>query len=1040
MALLAVGLFAFFAVSEQGPSVLLDVLDKRASVISMFVGIAGLLVAGVALWMQFRSPLPPPQPKVGSTASKVSSSEPDSTAVGMVSGGMVVGHASAGSARVSGPASASAQGDRAVAIGGDNSGALNTGDDAVTVGGVFTAPVTVAHHLTLHTSGAAPQALAGLPAAPVGFVGRSDTLEKVLAFLQPSRGDEAGVVVSAALVGMAGIGKTALALVTAHQAIRNGWFCGGVFFVDLRGYTSDSTERVHAAAAAIQLLRAMGIRDDELPPTDQEQLSLYRSVLAERARQQLPVLVVADNAAVTGQVEPLLPAQPCHRLLITSRHTLTLPTYLIDLAVLSEAEALDLLHTALQVSGPDQRVPSEPEHALAIVRLCGGLPLALQIIGALLRAEPMRRLADMAAELIDARQRLDALDSGDLDQYGRPVGVGAAFDLSYNHLRSDQPAQAQLFRLLSLNPGPDISIQAAAALTGSTEPIVRRQLAALSRAHLLTVPDASRWGMHDLIRLYADHHGRAEAISDEREKALDRLLDFYLRTAEAADDHLHALPGQPVPSHFTGRDAALAWLDAERANLVAVVALSASAGRHHVAAHLAGCLNMYLSHRRLLEDCLTVNTIAVAASKHLGDPHDEGRTLNSLGIALREARRFDEAITTHQTAATIYRNLSDHYGEGRALNGLGIALREVRRFDEAITTLQTAATIYLNLSDHHNEAGALANLGNTLQGVRRFDEAITTYRIAITIYRNLADRHGEAGTLTNLGNALREVRRFDEAITTLQTAATIYRNLSDHHNEAGALTNLGNALQGVRRFDEAITTLQAAATIYRDFSDHYGEGRALNGLGIALREVRRFDEAITAHQTAATIYRDFSDHYGEGQALNSLGIALREVRRFDEAITAHQTAITIYRDFSDHHGEAGALNNLGMALHEVWHFDEAITTLQTAATIYHNLSDHRGEGRALNNLGIALQGMHHFDEAIAPHQTAATIYHTLRDHHGEASALNNLGNALREVRRFDEAITAFEQAIVLSKFIEDNHIRDIAQANLEDVLRQRAAS
>ncbi|SEH02447.1 Tetratricopeptide repeat-containing protein [Nonomuraea solani] len=635
----------------------------------------------------------------------------------------------------------SAYGPRAVSVDGSNPGIIQTGDNV---------SATI-----VQTTGPAPAALAGLPAAHVGFVGRTDALSEVLGFLNPAGGGRSGVVVSA-VAGMAGVGKTALALVAAHQAMDQGWFGGGVFFIDLRGYAPNPTERVHAAAAAGQLLRAMGVRDTDLPPTGEEQLGLYRSVLADRARKGRPVLVVTDNAATAGQVEPLLPAQLCHRLLITSRHTLALPAHLVDLTVLPEADAVDLLRTALQAGRTDSRVDAEPEPAAEIARLCGRLPLALQIIAALLRAEPDRPLTDMSAELADARHRLDALDSGDQDQRGRPLAVRTAFDLSYQHLLTDQPEQARLFRLLPLNPGPDISLPATAALTGALELVVRRQLAALARAHLLTTPVTGRWGMHDLVRLYADQHGRTQAAADQRERALDRLLGFYLRTADAADDHLRALPGQAVPDRFTGRDEAMTWFDAERANLVTAVTLAQATGRHRIAYRLPLCLNAYLSWRRALNDRLTINTIAVTANSHLGDRHSEGRSLNNLGSVLRQVRRFDEAITAHQDAATICRDLGDRHGEGRSLNNLGLVLRQVRRFDEAITAHQDAATIYRDLGDRHREGGALNNLGSALQQVRRFDDAIIAFKHAMSMFDSTKDDHSRAIAQANLIEAERQ--------------------------------------------------------------------------------------------------------------------------------------------------------------------------------------------------------------------------------------------------------------------------------------------
>ncbi|MEV0829994.1 hypothetical protein [Nonomuraea rubra] len=113
--------------------------------------------------------------------------------------------------------------------------------------------------------------------------------------------------------------------------------------------------------------------------------------------------------------------------------------------------------------------------------------------------------------------------------------------------------------------------------------------------------------------------GHAKAADDDREQALDRLLDHYLDTAAAANDHLRALPGQAVPDRFTGRDHAMAWFDAERADLGSVVTLAHTTGRHRMAYDLPICLNIYLSWRHALDDRLTVDTIAVTASSHLDD-------------------------------------------------------------------------------------------------------------------------------------------------------------------------------------------------------------------------------------------------------------------------------------------------------------------------------------------------------------------------------------------------------------------------------------
>jgi tetratricopeptide (TPR) repeat protein len=609
-------------------------------------------------------------------------------------------------------------------------------------------------------------------------------------------------------------------------------------------------------------------------------------------------------------VRPLLPGPGPHRVLVTSRHTLAgLGARLVDVTVLDLETAAGLLDAALRAARPgDDRISGDPGSAGRLAGLCGGLPLALQIAAALLKADPGFSAGELAADLAAEQGRLERLRYDDGRGPGVP-SVGAAFGLSCARLDG---TSARVFRLLPACPGPDVSADAARVLADLPAGQVHGVLQGLARAHLVEAAAgaAGRWRMHDLVRLYARQLSDADAEADGREQALDRLLGYYLDTADAADDHLRALPGMTVPAGFAGRDEALAWLDAERPGLLAAVSVAAGTGRDQIAMRLPLVLAEYLAWRRRFDDWLAVTAISISASRRLGDRGNEAAALTILGNALSEVRRFDEAITACQDAAVIYRETGDRHGEGTALNNLGLALREVRRFDEAITAHQDAAATYRETGDRHGEGTALNNLGLALREVRRFDEAITAHQQDLAIFRETGDRHGEGIALNNLGLALREVRRFDEAITAHQDAAVIYRETGDRHRQGTALNNLGLALREVRRFDEAITAHQDAAVIYRETGDRHGEGAALNNLGLALQGVRRFDEAITAHQQDLAICRETGDRHGEGMALGNLGLALREVRRFDEAITAHQDAAAIFRETGDEYGEGAALRDL----------------------------------------------------------------------------------------------------------------------------------
>ena len=704
-------------------------------------------------------------------------------------------------------------------------------------GGIFFSAVIQGRDITVQLPREITPALSGLPAATPAFTGRQADLDVLLGALAPRPAGTGPPGVSAsrtvavtAVGGLAGVGKTELAVQAAHTVLANGWFPGGVLFADLFGY--DEVRRLEPAQALEGFLRALGIPGEHIPPQAQDRARLYASVLAAYAEQGQGVLVVADNVYASEQAEPLLPTDGINAALVTSRDTLgLLNARLLDLDVLTPEAAACMLDRTLRVARPgDSRVTDCPGDAAAIARTCGGLPLALRIIAALLAEDPARPLAAMAADLRDERTRLDEISYAN-------TGVRAAFDLSYQRL---DPGHARLFRLLTVNPGPDISTQTAAALTGHDQAVTRRELEALARAHLIEHGSGyGRWRMHDLVRLYADQHGRSNAQADARDEAYIRLLNHYLDTTIAASAHLDPAVADPATREFNEREQALAWLDAEYPNLTSVTYAAASRGHLAVARDLPRAMWHFLSWRRHFNDWITLATIASNAADRLGDPRGEAVARASLAAALHGARRFEEAITAWQHAAQIFRDTGDRNGE----------------------------------------AGALSNLGLALQGVARFEEAITACQEAAQIFRDTGDRHREGMALSNLGSALQQAARFEEAITACQEAAQILRDTGDRHSEAMALNNLGATLVQMELFQEAFTACLGAGEIFQDTGDWHGAGEALSNLGIALREMGRFEEAITACQYAALFFRETHDEYNEGIALANLEEAQQATRQ-----------------------------------------------------------------------------------------------------------------------------------------------------------------
>ncbi|MFI9269904.1 tetratricopeptide repeat protein [Kitasatospora sp. NPDC052896] len=876
-------------------------------------------------------------------------------------------------------------------------------------GGVFFHAVIQGRNITVQLPPQITPALSGLPPASPTFTGREKQVAELLRALAPSREQEYSGRVTA-VAGLAGVGKTELVVQTATQALREpDWFPGGVLFVDMFGYND---ERFLFPERALDgLLRALGMPGEHVPASLQDRSRLYRSVLAAFAEQGRRILVVIDNASTSEQVRPLLPTDPSTATLLTSRHTLDLDARLHDLDILDPGASIELLRQVLQQArgSADRRVQDAPEHAATIAHLCAGLPLALRIAAALLADTPTRPLASLATALEAAHTRLDRLRREDR-------AVRAAFDLSYQRLDGEH---ARMFRLLPLNPGPDVSSESAARLADTDLFQAEELLQDLARAHLIAPGRTwGRWRLHDLVRLYADQHGHTRADTDQRDAAQGRLRDHYRSTTQAADTYLEAQPAA-ASIRFLDRHQALAWLDDEHPNLVAIA--TPLVGHPETSIALAFALARYLNYRRYLNDLIAVTSTALVFCRRLGHREREGAVLNNLGNALSGVRRFDEAIDAHNQAIILFRELGDRYSEGKALSSLGSALRQMRRFDEAIDAHNQAIILFRELGDRHSEGAALNNLGTTLSEVRRFEEAIGAHTQDLAVCRELGDQNGESQALNNLGGALLEARRFEEAIEILTGSVAIYRELSDEHGVGQALHNLGSALRQVRRFEESIDAHAEAATIAVKLRDRYREGQALNHLGLALWWMRRFEEAIGAHTEAATIAVELADRHGEGQALNNLGGALLEVHRFDEAIKALTRATTICRELGDRYGEGQALNNLGSALSEVRRFEEAIDAHAEAATIAVELGDWRGEGQALNNLGGALLEVRRFDEATEALTRATTICRELGDRYGEGQALNNLGLVLRHLRRFEGAIDAHSHAAHIFRELGDRH-------------------
>jgi transcriptional regulator with XRE-family HTH domain len=328
---------------------------------------------------------------------------------------------------------------------------------------------------------AAPQQL---PMSVAHFVGRTTELAALSALAQPS----ADVVTVAVIGGLPGVGKSSLAIHWAHSVKQH--FPDGQVHIDLRGF--DPVERPLTATEAIyRVLRSFQVPPGRIPADLDGQVALYRSLLAGQQ-----VLLVADNARDADQVRPLLPGSPGCVVVVTSRQRLTSLVAVegarpITLDELPATDSWDLLTRLL---GP-RRVMAEPGAARELIRQCGGLPLALSIIAARAAVRPALPLALLATEMRERGNSLDAFRGGN-----PAADLRTAFGSSWQQL-SDR--SREVFRLLALHPGREISVRSVAKLASIPASEAAAVLASLSDTYLIIERGSNRFKLHKLLQAYA---------------------------------------------------------------------------------------------------------------------------------------------------------------------------------------------------------------------------------------------------------------------------------------------------------------------------------------------------------------------------------------------------------------------------------------------------------------------------------------------------------------------------------------------------------
>ncbi|MFC6012909.1 tetratricopeptide repeat protein [Nocardia lasii] len=704
------------------------------------------------------------------------------------------------------------------------------------------APPKTGRQIAPPTPPADPPPRNDLPRDIPDFTGRATALAEVVAAVRADR-----VV---AIDGMAGVGKTSLAVHAAHRLATD--YPDAQLYLDLHGFT-DGRRPLDPDAALRALLAALQVPSEKVPQDGGVELraACWRSELA-----RLRAVVVLDNVADAAQVAHLLPGAGESVAIITSRNRLLELDEVgpVTLDVLTPQESAELL---VRASGDARtgRLAKEPEQTAEVLRLCGNLPLALRLAAARLRHRPGWSVGILVERMAEGATEFDT-----------------AFGMSVRQLHRDQ---RRLFRLLGLIPGSTFTDYVAAAVADVPLRGARTMLEDLLDAHLVDQPAPGRYRLHDLVRRHARQETFAHDTPADRDRALRRVLDYYVHTAAAADAAMPFLtPTRPVSAgtppvdlpRFPDRDAAFFWFVAEYTNLMAVFYAAVELGADTHVCELPRFLRTFFARRCGTTHLNALFEQSLTAAQHLGDPRQLAEAHSDLGFARYNAGRMAEAAAAYAAAAPLVAEAGD------PLPRAELTMRCAQlRWDEG--DIAEPLELFRQARDLYTASGCPTSAADAIAGeawaVLQLGDRAEAARLA----REALDTHPSLQARITLGVAI-AADDPDHALTHLDTALATARADGHHHNEAWCLNCRGVALREMGRYDAALTShREAFALLDALFEDHwkihflnsYAETCRLAGLPeeamrlyretltLAPRLGRRFEEATAHHGIAALL-------------------------------------------------------------------------------------------------------------------------------------------------------------------------------------------
>ena len=825
-----------------------------------------------------------------------------------------------------------------------------------------------------------------LPSEVTSFIGRDKEIAEVRRLL-------AGVRLLT-LTGSGGTGKTRLALRVVNQALSD--FPDGAWLVDMAPLSEPDLVPQSVAGT-------LGVRDEPGAPLTRR--------IAE-ALHYKNLLLILDNCehliqAVANLAEALLLACPDIKLLVTSREALGIsgetayrvpplnlppdgPPAPRQADVAARYEAVRLFVERAATIRPDfVLTDANTDAVVQIVRRLDGIPLALELAAARVRALGVEQIADRLDD------RFQLLTGGSRTALPRQQTLRALIDWSWDLLAAEEKL---LFRRLAVFVG-GFTLEAAEFVCARLEPSSPAQTASLDVLELLTrlvekslvvaeeQGGAARYRILETIRQYA-REKLLEAGEAEVKGVRGRQLEFFLELAETAEPGLRG-------------DGQLAWLrrlelehDNLRAGLKWAVAAASPVHSPETALRLAGTLTRFWylhgdwsEGRAWLRQALAEPLPEVAPDSLR---QARARALASLGWLMDEN---GEDIRLYEESLALYRGLADRTGMAFSLRGLGAGLINRGEFEPSSAHLNEALELYRALPDPWGVALSQFSLGWLFIYQDDVARAAAVWEESLVGFRQTGDRWGIAVSLGALSFAARRRGDYTHAVALSEESLGYFREVGDKAGIATSLSRLGNVAFQRSDYNQAISLIEEGMPLRRELGEQAGLASDFALLGLIAAYQGDEDRAVAWLEQSLALAREVGDNYIVAYDLGYLAHTNYFAGDLERAAGLWQESLNLQREVNDRMGTGYALNGLGLVAWRRGDLDTAQTQFEESLRLYKEVSDKRYIAMAYKDLGQLARARGDEANAMLLCHKALSMFRELGDRQGQAESLEALAAA-----------------------------------------------